>query len=32
MIYLELNIELDEDFLTKAESKGTYAKISDIFK
>jgi len=28
----EESIELDEDFLTKAESKGTYAKISDIFK
>ena len=25
--YLEVNVELDEDFLTKAESKGTYDQI-----
>lgn len=25
--YLEVNVELDDDFLTKAESKGTYDQI-----
>ena len=27
--YLEVNVELDDDFLTKAESKGTYEQIKE---